>query len=85
MTIFTLTLDNLSEALPVLRARFGLTQMKTAEGVGISFQAYNPIELGKVRPRYETFEKLKKFFQSGRPQKNIMPGFPWTLISNDHS
>lgn len=82
MTIFKLTLNNLSETLPDLRVRFGLTQMETAEGIGISFQAYNPIELGKSTPRHETFEKIKKFFEEMEAVKRPSAKIPLNVDIN---
>jgi len=55
-------IDILSEELPVLRVKIGLTQGELCELIGISRQTYSAIETKKRKMSWNVFLSLLMFF-----------------------
>lgn len=55
-------IEILTEELPVLRAKIGISQEEVSNIVGISRQTYNAIETGKRKMSWNTFLSLVLFY-----------------------
>lgn len=72
-------IDILTEELPVLRAKIGLSQDDVSGIVGISRQTYSAIETKKRRMTWATFIAIVLFFEQNdttRPLIEGMGAFP---------
>lgn len=60
----TLCIQQLTEELPVLRARLGLSQEEVAERIGMTRQSYNAIESGRRPMLWSTCISLIALYTS---------------------
>ena len=68
----TLCIIQLTNDLPVLRARLGLSQEELAECVGVSRQTYNALENKTRKMSWSTCMALIAFFTSNAPTRKIL-------------
>lgn len=68
----TLCIIQLTNDLPVLRARLGLSQEELAECVGVSRQTYNAFENKTRKMSWSTCMALIAFFTSNEPTRKIL-------------
>ena len=72
----------LTEALPPLRAKIGITQEELCSIVGISRQTYSPIETKKRKMSWNIYLSLTMFFihnEKTAPMIDSIGSFPDTL------
>ena len=72
----------LTEELPVLRAKIGLSQSELSNIIGISRQTYSAIETKKRKMTWSTFISLVLFFEHNektRPLLISVGAFPESL------
>ncbi len=62
----------LTNELPVLRARIGVSQKELAEKIGLSRQTLNYIETGKKEMPWVTFLALIAIFQNNEETKKML-------------
>lgn len=62
----------MSEELPILRAKAGLSQDEIANIIGISRQSFNLIELNKTKMTWRTCSALLLFFSLNNDTSNLM-------------
>ena len=77
-------IDILTNELPVLRAKIGISQDDLSNIVGISRQTYSAIETKKRRMSWNTFLSLLLFFdvnEKTEPVLKAIGAFPDELIS----
>jgi len=77
-----LLIEKLTEDLPVLRAKIGISQEELAEIVGISRQTYSAVETRKTQMSWNTFLSLLLFFDNNektREMINNIGAFPKEL------
>lgn len=55
-------IDILTEELPILRAKIGITQEELCEAIGISRQTYSSIETKKKKMSWNVYLSLIMFF-----------------------
>lgn len=75
-------IDLLTEELPVLRARIGLSQEDLSDMIGISRQTYSSIETKKRRMTWNTFLSMILIFDNNEKTKNLLEvlgAFPESL------
>ncbi len=75
-------MDLLTEELPVLRAKIGLSQSELSNIIGISRQTYSAIETKKRRMTWGTFMSLVLFYERNektRPLLISVGAFPESL------
>ncbi|WP_051192395.1 helix-turn-helix transcriptional regulator [Butyrivibrio sp. VCB2001] len=75
-------IDILSEELPVLRAKIGLSQEELSDIIGVSRQTYSSIETKKRRMTWGTFLSLILFFDNNEktsPMLQNIGAFPDSL------
>lgn len=65
-------IDILTEELPVLRAKIGLSQDDLSSIIGISRQTYSSIETGKRRMTWNTFLSLILMFGFNEKTSTIL-------------
>lgn len=65
-------IDILSEELPVLRAKIGLSQDELSNLIGISRQTYNALETRKRRMSWNTFLTLIMFYGYNEKTANFV-------------
>lgn len=70
----SLLIEKLTEELPVLRAKIGISQEELAEIVGISRQTYSAIETRKSQMSWNTFLSLLLFFDNNERTKEMIDG-----------
>ena len=68
----TLCIIQLTNDLPILRARLGLSQEEIAECVGMSRQTYNALENKTRNMSWSTCMALIAFFASNEPTKKML-------------
>ncbi|MBQ9082407.1 MAG: helix-turn-helix domain-containing protein [Clostridia bacterium] len=68
----TLCIQQLTEELPVLRARLGLSQEEVAERIGMTRQSYNAIESGRRPMLWSTCISLVTLFACHRKTRAMM-------------
>lgn len=76
-------IDVLTEELPVLRAKIGLSQDDLSSIIGISRQTYSSIETKKRRMSWNTYLSLILVFENNEKTKNLLGAigaFPKELI-----
>lgn len=76
-------IDVLTEELPVLRAKIGLSQDDLSSIIGISRQTYSSIETKKRRMSWNTYLSLILVFVNNEKTKNLLDAigaFPEELI-----
>lgn len=76
-------IDVLTEELPVLRAKIGLSQDDLSSIIGISRQTYSSIETKKRRMSWNTYLSLILVFENNEKTKNLLDAigaFPKELI-----
>lgn len=76
-------IDVLTEELPVLRAKIGLSQNDLSSIIGISRQTYSSIETKKRRMSWNTYLSLVLVFENNEKTKNLLEAigaFPKELI-----
>ncbi|WP_261304013.1 helix-turn-helix transcriptional regulator [Paenibacillus andongensis] len=66
-------IKNLTENLPVLRAKLGITQAELADKIGISRQTLIAIEMGKRVMSWHMFVTLTLFFLQNESTKMLLP------------
>ncbi|MFB9324983.1 helix-turn-helix transcriptional regulator [Paenibacillus aurantiacus] len=66
-------IKNLTENLPVLRAKLGVTQAELAARVGVSRQTIISIEMGKRAMSWGTFVALTLLFLRNESTKVLLP------------
>lgn len=74
----------LTEELPVLRAKIGLSQNELSNIIGVSRQTYSAIETKKRKMTWATFVTLILFFEHNektRPLLKSVGAFPESLES----
>lgn len=79
-------IDILTEELPVLRAKIGLSQDDISSIIGISRQTYSSIETRKRRMSWNTYLSLVLVFENNEKTKSLLEtigAFPEELICND--
>lgn len=67
-------IDILTEDLPVLRAKIGLSQDELAELIGISRQTYSAIETRKRRMTWNTFLSILLVFDNNEKTNAMLDG-----------
>ena len=67
-------IDILTEELPVLRAKIGLSQDDVSGIVGISRQTYSAIETKKRRMTWATFIAIVLFFEQNETTRPLIEG-----------
>ena len=67
-------IEKLTEELPVLRAKIGISQEELAEIVGISRQTYSAVETRKTQMSWNTFLSLLLFFDNNDRTKEMIDG-----------
>ena len=67
-------IDILTEELPVLRAKIGLSQDDVSGIVGISRQTYSAIETKKRRMTWATFIAVVLFFEQNETTRPLIEG-----------
>lgn len=65
-------IDILTEELPVLRAKIGLSQDDLSNIIGISRQTYSSIETKKRRMSWNTFLSLILVFENNEKTSNLL-------------
>ena len=76
-------IDVLTEELPVLRAKIGLSQDDLSSIIGISRQTYSSIETKKRRMSWNTYLSLILVFENNEKTRNLLEAigaFPKELI-----
>ncbi len=76
-------IDVLTEELPVLRAKIGLSQDDLSSIIGISRQTYSSIETKKRRMSWNTYLSLILVFEKNEKTKNLLDAigaFPKELM-----
>lgn len=76
-------IDDLTEELPVLRAKIGLSQDDLSSIIGISRQTYSSIETKKRRMSWNTYLSLILVFENNEKTRNLLEAigaFPKELI-----
>ena len=76
-------LDVLTEELPLLRAKLGLSQDDLSSIIGISRQTYSSIETKKRRMSWNTYLSLILVFENNEKTRNLLEAigaFPKELI-----
>ena len=66
-------ITNLTQNLPVLRAKLGITQLELAEKIGITRQTLTAIESGKREMTWVTFVALTLLFMQNEETKVLLP------------
>lgn len=72
----------LTEELPVLRAKIGISQGDISNIIGVSRQTYSAIETKKRKMSWNTFLSLVLFFEHNEKTKDMLVGtgaFPSSL------
>lgn len=75
-------IEILTEELPILRAKIGISQEEVSNVVGISRQTYNAIETGKRKMSWSTFLSLTLFYGYNKKTTSIVEAsgaFPISL------
>lgn len=75
-------IDVLTEELPVLRAKIGISQEDLSDMIGISRQTYSAIETKKRRMTWNTFLSMLLIFENNEKTKNLLEAlgaFPESL------
>ncbi|WP_122642801.1 helix-turn-helix transcriptional regulator [Luxibacter massiliensis] len=67
-------IDILTEDLPVLRAKIGLSQDELAELIGVSRQTYSAIETRKRRMTWNTFLSILLVFDNNEKTNEMLVG-----------
>lgn len=65
-------IDILTEELPVLRAKIGLSQEDLSGIIGISRQTYSSIETKKRRMSWNTYLSIILFFENNERTKDLL-------------
>lgn len=73
----------MSEELPVLRAKAGLSQDEIANVIGISRQSFNLIEANKTKMTWRTCSALLMYFSLNKDTSNLMRMFGLLLDEKD--
>lgn len=66
-------IKNLTENLPVLRAKLGITQAELAERIGVTRQTIIMIENGKRSMTWKTFVALVLIFLHNESTRPLLP------------
>ncbi len=72
----------LTDELPVLRAKIGISQAELSNIIGVSRQTYSAIETKKRNMSWNTFLSLVLFFEHNEKTKEMLKGigaFPSSL------
>ena len=73
----------MSEELPALRAKAGLSQGEIANIIGISRQSFNLIEFNKTKMTWQTCSALLMYFSLNKDTSNLMRMFGLLLDEKD--
>ena len=66
-------IENLTENLPVLRAKLKINQAELAEKIGVTRQTLTAIESGKREMTWATFVALTLLFMQNETTKELLP------------
>lgn len=66
-------IKNLTDNLPVLRAKLGISQTDLADRIGVSRQTLTAIESGKRTMTWSTFVALTLLFLQNESTKPLLP------------
>ncbi len=67
-------IDILTEELPVLRAKIGISQDDISRIIGISRQTYSSIETKKRRMAWSTFISIVLFYEQNETTRPLIEG-----------
>lgn len=75
-------IEIMTDELPVLRAKLGISQGELAASVGISRQTYSAVETGKQPMSWVTFMALLAFFENNKETLSVLSTIGFF---NDHA
>ena len=75
-------IEMMTDELPVLRAKLGISQAELAAAVGISRQTYSAIETKKQPMSWATFLALLAFFENNKETLSVLSSVGFF---NDHA